>query len=99
MFVYFKCYKILYNKISERLKVILAKENASYRMSMDFNLEIQSHNKTVSRALGVYNVIKTKINLDIVLSCLNFQNNNRYNIYIQFSIQYQDCVVKNLVLS
>ena len=43
----------------------------------------------------------SKINLDIVLSCLNVQDNNRYNIYIQFSIQYQDCGdknVKNLVL-
>ena len=27
-----------------------------------------------------------KINLDIVLCCLNIQDNNRYNIYIQFSI-------------
>ena len=26
-----------------------------------------------------------KINLDIVLTCLNIQDNNRYNIYIQFS--------------
>ena len=44
----------------------------------------------------------SKINLDIVLSCHNIQDNNRYNIYIQFSIQYQDCGnknVKNLVLS
>ena len=44
----------------------------------------------------------SKINLDIVLPCLNIQDNNRYNIYIQFSIQYQDCGVKNvknLVLS
>ena len=44
----------------------------------------------------------SKINFDIVLSCLNIQANNRYNIYIQFSIQYQDCDVKNvknLVLS
>ena len=44
----------------------------------------------------------SKINLDIVLFCLNIQDNNRYNIYIQFSIQYQDCGVKNgknLVLS
>ena len=43
-----------------------------------------------------------KINLDLVLSCLNIQNNNRYNIYIQFSVQYQDCGdknVNNLVLS
>ena len=43
-----------------------------------------------------------KINHNIVLSCLNIQENNRYNIYIQFSIQYQDCDVKNvknLVLS
>ena len=41
----------------------------------------------------------SKINLDIVLSRLNIQDNNRYNIYIRFSIQYQDCGVKNLVLS
>ena len=44
----------------------------------------------------------SKINLDIVLPCLNIQDNNRYNIYIQFSIQYQDCGdenVKNLVMS
>ena len=43
----------------------------------------------------------SKINLDIVLSYLNIQDNNRYNIYIQFAIQYQDCGdknVKNLVL-
>ena len=40
----------------------------------------------------------SNINLDIVLSCLNIQNNNRYNIYISFSIKYQDCGVKNLVL-
>ena len=40
----------------------------------------------------------SKINLDIVLYCLNIQDNNRYTIYIQFSIQYQDCGVKNLVL-
>ena len=44
----------------------------------------------------------SKINLDIVLSCLNIRDNNRCDIYIQFSIQYQDCGVKNvknLVLS
>ena len=44
----------------------------------------------------------SKINLDIVLSCLNIRDNNRYNIYIQFSIQYEDSGVKNvknLVLS
>ena len=40
----------------------------------------------------------SKINIDIVLYCLDIQDNNRYNIYIQFSIQYQDCGVKNLVL-
>ena len=43
-----------------------------------------------------------KINLGIILSCPNIQGNNRYNIYILFSIQYQDCGVKNvknLVLS
>ena len=33
----------------------------------------------------------SKINLDIVLYCHNIQDNNRYNIYIQFLIQYQDC--------
>ena len=38
----------------------------------------------------------SKINLDIVLSYLNIQDNNRYNIYMQFSIQYQDCGVKNV---
>ena len=38
----------------------------------------------------------SKIYLDIVLSCLNIQNDNRYNIYIQFSIQYQDFGVKNV---
>ena len=42
---------------------------------------------------------KSKIDLDIILSCLNIQDNNRYNIYVQFSIQYQYCGVKNLVLS
>ena len=44
----------------------------------------------------------SKINIDIVFFCLNIDDNNRYNIYIQFSIQYQDCRlknVKNLVLS
>ena len=43
-----------------------------------------------------------KINLDIVLSCLNIRDNSQYNIYILFSIQYQDYGVKNvrnLVLS
>ena len=30
----------------------------------------------------------SKINLDIVLAYLIIQDNNRYNIYIQFSIQY-----------
>ena len=30
----------------------------------------------------------SKINLDIAVSCLNIQDNNRYNIYIHFSIQY-----------
>ena len=30
----------------------------------------------------------SEINLDIVLSYLNIQDNNQYNIYIQFSIQY-----------
>ena len=34
--------------------------------------------------------------IDIVLSCLNIQDNIRYNINIQFSIQYQDCGVKNV---
>ena len=38
----------------------------------------------------------SKINLDIVLSCRKIQDNNRYNIYIQFSIQYEDCDVKNV---
>ena len=28
----------------------------------------------------------SKINLDIVLSCLNIQDNNQYNICTQFSI-------------
>ena len=45
---------------------------------------------------------QSKINLDIVLPCLNIQDNNRYNIFIQFSIPYEDCGVKNvknLVLS
>ena len=37
-----------------------------------------------------------KINLDIVLSRPNIQENNRYNIYIQLSIQYQDCSEKNV---
>ena len=44
----------------------------------------------------------SKINLDIVLYCLNIQDTNRYNVYIQFSIQYQDYSVynvKNLALS
>ena len=41
----------------------------------------------------------SKINIDIVLSYPNIQGNNQYNIYIQFSIQYQDCGVKNFVLS
>ena len=44
----------------------------------------------------------SKINLDIVLPCPNIQDNKRYNIYMQLSIQYQDCGVKNvnnLVLS
>ena len=36
--------------------------------------------------------------LILILYCigLNIQDNNRYNIYIQFSIQYQDCSVKNV---
>ena len=38
----------------------------------------------------------SKIKLYIVLSCLNIQDNNRYNIYIQLLIQYQDCDVKNV---
>ena len=38
----------------------------------------------------------SKINLDIVLSWLDIRDNNRYNIYIQFSIQYQDGGVKNV---
>ena len=45
---------------------------------------------------------KPKIDLNIVLPYLNIQDNNRYIIYIQFSIQYQDCGtnnVKNIVLS
>ena len=37
-----------------------------------------------------------KINLDIVLSYLNIQDNNLYNISIQLSIQYQDCGDKNV---
>ena len=37
----------------------------------------------------------SKIILDIVLFCLNIQDNNG-NIYIQFSIQYQDYGIKNL---
>ena len=36
--------------------------------------------------------------LILILYCLNIRDNNRYNIYIQFSIQYQDCGVKNFVL-
>ena len=38
----------------------------------------------------------SKINLDSVLSCLNIEDNNRYNFYIKFSIQYQDYGVKNV---
>ena len=38
----------------------------------------------------------SKINIDIVFSCINIQDNNRYNIYMQFSIQYQDSGVKNV---
>ena len=38
----------------------------------------------------------SKIDLDIILTCLNIQDNNGYNIYIQFSIQYQACDVKNV---
>ena len=52
-----------------------------------------------SKKLGLHD---SKINLDIVLSCLNMQDNNRYNMSIQFSIQYQDCSdknINNLVLS
>ena len=39
---------------------------------------------------------RIKINLDLALACLNMQDNNRYNICIQFSIQYQDCGVQNI---
>ena len=38
----------------------------------------------------------SKINLDIILYCPNIQDNNRYNIYIQFSIPYQDVVSRIL---
>ena len=38
----------------------------------------------------------SKINLDLVLSCINIQDNSRYNIYIQLSIKYEDCDVKNV---
>ena len=38
----------------------------------------------------------SKINLDIVLPCFNIQDNNRYNIYIKFSLQYQDRGVENV---
>ena len=34
--------------------------------------------------------------LILILHCFIIQDNNRYNIYIQFSIQYQDCGVKNV---
>ena len=50
---------------------------------------MKQHNK--SRAAR-----QSKINLDNVLSFLNIQDNNRCNIYTQFSIQYQDCGVKNV---
>ena len=32
----------------------------------------------------------------LILYCLNIQDNKRSNIYIQFSIQYQDSGVKNV---
>ena len=38
----------------------------------------------------------SKINLDHILACLDIQDNNRYNIYVQFSIQYQDRGVNNV---
>ena len=50
----------------------------------------------------IYSRKITLINLDIVLSCPNIQDNNRYNNFIQFSIQHQDYGdknAKNLVLS
>ena len=47
--------------------------------------------------INIYMVAQcSKINFDIVLSCLNIQDNNRYNIYTQFSIKYQDFGVKNV---
>ena len=46
--------------------------------------------------LYFFNRPYSKINLDIVLYCLNIQDNNRYNIQIQFSIHYQDCGIKNV---
>ena len=48
--------------------------------------------------LGLYDIAR----LILIFYCLNIRDNNRYNFYIQFSIQYQDCGVKNvknLVLS
>ena len=58
--------------------------------------------KTFLKVAILFTVRYSKINLDIVLSCLNVQGNNRYNISIQFSVQYQDFGdknVNNLVLS
>ena len=44
--------------------------------------------------LGLHDIAR----LILILYCLNIHDNNRYDISIQFSIQYQDCGVKNLVL-
>ena len=65
---------------------------------------MQNLSKCVRRKIiGLYTqflnsraALYSKINFDIVLFCLNNQDNNRYDIYIQFSIQYQYCGVKNI---
>ena len=64
---------------------------------------ILNFSKKHAYAIKIFRAARySKINLNIVLSCLNVRDNNRYNISIPFSMQYQDCGVNdvnNLVLS
>ena len=67
-----------------------------------FFSSITKHNNQENTILHFRAARYSKINLDIVLSGFDIQDNNRYNISIQFSIQYQNCGdknVKNLALS
>ena len=101
-------YFTMFNKIQQFLYEALDPDRRQYFkgrsqhtfQSMDNDIVVIDSKKSTGMPEKLYRIKLwvarySKINLDL-LSFLKIQDNNRYNIYIQFSIQYQDCGVKNV---